>query len=145
MQKRQHLTQAHANQRVSRFELKISKLRGDPQPEEYLDWVLAVEEVFEFNGVPNEQRVSLVIHTFRRRVAAWWQQLKQNWVRQGKSKINSWEKLLKKMRVAFLSYKYTMGRQSQNWRQSSMTVTKNIEKSYKKEVFRETWIEAESP
>jgi hypothetical protein len=30
-----------------------------------LDWVLAVEEVFEFNGVLDERRVSLVVHTFR--------------------------------------------------------------------------------
>jgi predicted alpha/beta hydrolase family esterase len=43
-----------------------------------MDWVLAVEEVFEFNGVPDERRVSLVVHTFGGRVAAWWQQLKQN-------------------------------------------------------------------
>jgi hypothetical protein len=60
-------------------------------------------------------------------------------------KINSWEKLLKKLGVAFLPYKYTMGRQSQNWRQEFVAVTKKIEKSYKKEVFRETWIEAKSP
>jgi hypothetical protein len=54
---------------VSIFELKIQKFRGDQQvPKEFLDWVLAVEEVFEFNGV----------HTFRGRVAVWWQQLKQN-------------------------------------------------------------------
>jgi hypothetical protein len=59
--------------------------------------MLAVEEVFEFNEVPDEQQVSLVVHTFRGRVAAWWQQLKQSKVRQGQLKINSWEKLLKKM------------------------------------------------
>jgi hypothetical protein len=100
-----------------------------------LDWVLVVEEVFEFNGV----------HTFQGRVAAWWQQLKQNRKRQGKLKINSWEHLLKKMRVAFLPHNYIMERQSQNWRQGPIAVTKKIEKSYKKEVFRETWSEAKSP
>jgi hypothetical protein len=59
--------------------------------------VLVVEEVFEFNRVSDEEQVSLVVHTFRGRVAAWWQQLKQNLKRQGKLKINSWEHLLKKM------------------------------------------------
>jgi hypothetical protein len=63
---------------VSRFELKIPKFRGNQQlPKEFLDWVLAVEEVFEFNGVPKECRVSLVVHTFQGRVAAWWQELKK--------------------------------------------------------------------
>jgi hypothetical protein len=86
-----------------------------------------------------------VVHTFRGRVAAWWQQLKQSKVQQGKLKINSWEKLLKKLQVTFLPHKYTMERQLQNWRQWSTIVTKKIEKSYKKEVFRETWIEAAIP
>jgi hypothetical protein len=94
--------------------------------------MLVVEEVFEFNEVPDERRVSLVVHTFWERVAAWWQQLKQSKVQQGQLKINSWEKLLKNMRVAFLPYKYTMGQQSQNWRQGSMAVKKKKENSYKK-------------
>ena len=131
-QGRQHLAQAPTNQRVNRFELKITKFGGDQQPKESLDLVLAVEEVFEFNGMPDERQVSLVVHTFYGRVAAWWQQLKKNQVRQGKLKINSLAHLLKKMQVAFLPYNYTMGRQSQNWRQWSIAVRKKIEKLYKK-------------
>ena len=69
MHGRQHLAQAHANWQVSRFELHIPEFQENPQPEEFLDWMLAVEKVFEFNGVPNERRVSLVIHIFRGRVA----------------------------------------------------------------------------
>jgi hypothetical protein len=140
----QHLAQAPTTQRVSRFELKIPKFRGDQQPKEFLDWVLAVEEVFEFNRVPNERRVSLVVHTFRGRVTTWWQKLKKNHKWQGKLKINSWEHLLKKIRVAFLPHNYIMEQQSQNWRQWPIAVTKKIEKSYKKNVFRETWSEAKS-
>jgi hypothetical protein len=142
---RQHHAQEHANQWGDRFKLNILEFQWDLQPEEFLDWVLVVEEVFEFNRVPDERRVSLVVHTFRGRVSAWWQQLKQSRVRQGQLKINSWEKLLKKMRFTFLPYKYTMGRQSQNWRQRSITMIKKIENSYKKEVFRETWTKAKSP
>jgi G3E family GTPase len=93
----QHHAQTHANQWGNGFKVNILKFQGDLQPEEFLDWVMAVEEVFEFNRVPDEQRVSLVVHTFRGRVVAWWQQLKQSRVRQGQLKINSWEKLLKKM------------------------------------------------
>jgi hypothetical protein len=144
-QGRQHLAQAPTNQRVSRFELKIPKFREYQEPKEFLDWVLAVEEVFEFNGVPDEQQVSLVVHTFRGRVAEWWQQLKRDRKWQGKWKINSWEHLLKKMRVAFLPHNYIMERQPQNWRQGPTAVMKKTEKSYKKEVFRETWSEAKSP
>ena len=97
MHGRQYRAQAHANQWGNGFKLNIPEFQGDLQPEEFLDRVLDVEEVFEFNKVSNERRVSLVVHTFQGRVAAWWQQLKQNRERQGKLKINSWEKLLKKM------------------------------------------------
>ena len=68
----QHHAQPHANQWGSGFKLNIPKFQEDLQPEEFLDWVLAVEEVFEFNGVPDERRASLVVHTFRGRVAEWW-------------------------------------------------------------------------
>jgi hypothetical protein len=50
--RRQHHAQAHANQWGNRFKLNISEFQGDLQPEEFLDCVLAVEEVFEFNGCP---------------------------------------------------------------------------------------------
>jgi hypothetical protein len=107
--------------------------------------VLAVEGVFEFNGVPDEQQVSLVVHTFRGGVAEWWQQLKRDCKWQGKWKISSWEHLLKRMRVAFLPHNDIMERQPQNWRQGPTAVMKKTEKSYKKEVFRKTWSEAKSP
>jgi hypothetical protein len=76
--RRQHHMQAHANQQGNGFKLNIPKFQGDLQPKEFLDWVLTVEAVFEINGVLDERQVSLVVHTFQGRVAAWWQQLKQN-------------------------------------------------------------------
>jgi hypothetical protein len=68
---------------MSRFELNILEFQRDPQPEEFLDLVLVVEKVFEFNRIPDERRVFLVVYTFREKVAAWWQLLKQSWMRQG--------------------------------------------------------------
>jgi hypothetical protein len=53
---RQHHEQVHANQWGNRFKLNIPEFQGDLQPKEFIDWVLAVEEVFEFNGVPDEQK-----------------------------------------------------------------------------------------
>jgi hypothetical protein len=74
---------------MNRFELNILEFQRDPQPEEFLDPVLVVEKVFEFDRIPDERRVSLVVYTFRERVAAWWQLLKQSRMQQGKLKINS--------------------------------------------------------
>ena len=56
--------------------------------------------------MPQEKRVSLVVTKFRGRTAAWWQQLKQSHICQGKSKINTWGKFLKYMCAAFLHHNY---------------------------------------
>ena len=55
---------------------QVPEFPGTLQPSEFWYWMLAVEEAFQFNGVPDERRVSLVVHIFRGIVAAWWQHLK---------------------------------------------------------------------
>ena len=65
--------QAHANRWESGFKLEIPEFLGGMQPEEFLDWVAAVEEILEFKRVPDDRRVSLVATKFRGRAAAWWQ------------------------------------------------------------------------
>jgi hypothetical protein len=52
--RRQHRAQAHANQWGNGFKLNIMKFQGDLQPEEFWDWVLTIEEFFEFNKVSDE-------------------------------------------------------------------------------------------
>nr|GEV96201.1 reverse transcriptase domain-containing protein [Tanacetum cinerariifolium] len=44
--------------------------------EEFIDWLVLVEEVFEFKEVPENKRVSLIATKLRGRAFAWWQQLK---------------------------------------------------------------------
>jgi hypothetical protein len=104
------------------------------QPSEFWYWMLAVEEIFEVNGVADAQRVPLVALTFRGVVAVWWQCLKQRRKQQGKSKISSWGQLLKKMLDYFVPNNYIMDRQQRNWSQGSTAVTKKkrVENSYKK-------------
>ncbi|GJZ77802.1 reverse transcriptase domain-containing protein [Tanacetum coccineum] len=42
----------------------------------FFDWLVAVEEVFEFKDVPENKGVSLIATQLRGRASAWWQQLK---------------------------------------------------------------------
>ena len=60
----QPLVQAHGNRWESSFKLDILKFNMGLQLEEFLDWIVAVEEVFEFKGVPEDRRVSLVATKF---------------------------------------------------------------------------------
>jgi hypothetical protein len=70
--KHQPLIQAQANRWESSFKLDISEFNEGLHPEEFLDWIAAVEEVLDFKGVPEDQRVSLVTTKFWGRAAAWW-------------------------------------------------------------------------
>ncbi|GKD15109.1 hypothetical protein Tco_1199516 [Tanacetum coccineum] len=74
--------------------VNIPKFDGDTlNPEGFIDWLVAVEEVFEFKEVPENKRVSLIATKLRGRVSAWWQQLKLTRERVGKPRITSWRKM----------------------------------------------------
>ena len=122
----------NSNRWESGFKLDIPEFKGCLQPEEFLDWVAAVEEILEFKEVPQDKRVSLVATKFRGRAAAWWQQLKQSRIRQGKSKINTWENFLKHMRAAFLPHNYmrTLYQQLHNLRQGTQSIDEYTREFY---------------
>ena len=58
-----------------RIPTEIPKFHGSLQAEKFLDWLATVEEIFEFKGVPENKRVSLIATRLRGRATAWWQQL----------------------------------------------------------------------
>ncbi|GKD37910.1 putative nucleotidyltransferase, ribonuclease H [Tanacetum coccineum] len=79
---------------------------SDEYPMGFIDWLVAVEEVFKFKEVLENKRVSLIATKLCGRVSAWWQQLKLTRERVGKSRITSWQKMKKCMRANFIPYNY---------------------------------------
>ena len=104
--------------------INILEFQESGRPEELLDWINAIEEVFEYKEVPENKLVSLAATRFRGRAAAWWQQTKLTRIRQGKKKIDSWEKFKKHLRGAFLPHNYAklLYQQLQNLRQGNRSV-----------------------
>nr|GFC76679.1 reverse transcriptase domain-containing protein [Tanacetum cinerariifolium] len=75
-------------------------------PEGFIDWLVIVEEVFEFKEVPEKKRVPLIATKLRGRASAWWQQLKLTRERVGKSRVTDWVKMKKLLRENFIPHNY---------------------------------------
>ncbi|GJW45517.1 reverse transcriptase domain-containing protein [Tanacetum coccineum] len=90
----------------------------------FIDWLVAVEEVFEFKEVYENKRVSLIATKLRGRASAWWQQLKLTRERVGKPRVTSWRKMKKCMRANFIPHNYQrlMYQRLQNLKQGSKSV-----------------------
>nr|XP_043611716.1 uncharacterized protein LOC122583367 [Erigeron canadensis] len=103
----------------------IPEFDGDTlSPEIFIYWLAVVEEVFEFKGVPEDKKVSLIATRLCGRASAWWQQLKLTRMRVGKSKVRTWEKMKKCMRADFIPHNYQrlMYQWLQNLKQGSKSV-----------------------
>ena len=59
------LVSYNLNRCESGFKLDIPEFKVCLQPEEFLDWEAAVEEILEFKEVPQDKRVSLVATKFK--------------------------------------------------------------------------------
>ncbi|GJW50318.1 putative reverse transcriptase domain-containing protein [Tanacetum coccineum] len=72
----------------SGMRVNILEFNGNTfNPERFIDWLVAVEEVFEFKEVPENKRDSLIATKLRGRASAWWKQLKMTRERVGKPRI----------------------------------------------------------
>lgn len=60
----------------SRWKVEILEFHGNLQPEEFLDWIIIVEEVLDFKEVPDNKLVQLIATRFRGRAVAQQQQTK---------------------------------------------------------------------
>ncbi|GJV46316.1 putative reverse transcriptase domain-containing protein [Tanacetum coccineum] len=100
--------QREANRRwESGMRVNILKFDGNTlNPKGFIDWLVAVEEVFEFKDVPENKRVSLIATKLRGRASAWWQQLKLTRERVGKTRVTIWRKMKKLLRENFISHNY---------------------------------------
>ncbi|XP_076907423.1 uncharacterized protein LOC143563859 [Bidens hawaiensis] len=93
-------------------------------PEGFIDWLVIVEEMFEFREVPENKWISLIATRLCGRASAWWQQLKMTRNRLGKSRIVTWAKMRKCLRETFLPHNFQrlMYQRLQNLKQGSRSV-----------------------
>ncbi|GJW31079.1 reverse transcriptase domain-containing protein [Tanacetum coccineum] len=109
----------------SGMRVNIPEFDGDTlNPRGFIDWLVAVEEVFEFKEVPENKRVSLIATKLRGRASTWWQQLKLTRKKVEKLRVTSWMKMKKLMRTNFILHNYQrlMYQRLQNLKQGTKSI-----------------------
>ncbi|KAG7580189.1 Retrotransposon gag domain [Arabidopsis suecica] len=112
------------------FKVDIPKFHGGISSDSFLDWLVDVEEILEFQSVSEDQLVSLVVKKFRGHAASWWHQVKTKRKQAGKSPIKSWTKLKQKLCATFLPPHYgslVYSRRLQNLKQRTRFVDDYVE------------------
>ena len=115
------------------FKVDIPKFEGKPDSDDFLEWMQTVERIFEYKEVPEDQKVKLVALKLGKYASLWWTNLLAKRVRQGKSKIRTWEKMKAKLKDRFLPQNYIQNNYSllHHLTQGSMNVeeyTREFEK-----------------
>jgi len=101
--------------------IDLPNFNGHLHVENFLDWILEVENFFNYMQTPEAQQVKLVPYKLGGGASAWWEQTQNNWRRQGKRPVWTWLKMKKLMKARFLpqDYEQMLYQQFQNCRQGT--------------------------
>ncbi|KAK0597158.1 hypothetical protein LWI29_022317 [Acer saccharum] len=90
------------------FDVKVDipEFEGKMQPEEFIDWLNTVERVFDYKDVPEDRKVKLVAIKLKKHASIWWEHLKKQRTREGKGRIETWEKMRTQLKRKYMPENY---------------------------------------
>nr|GEV19977.1 reverse transcriptase domain-containing protein [Tanacetum cinerariifolium] len=84
------------------LKIEIPEFTGKVHPDDFIDWLSTVERVFDVRDIPKKLKVKLVAIKLRQHASLWWDHLTKRRRIEGKSKVETWEKIKKLMKAKFL-------------------------------------------
>nr|GFA15878.1 reverse transcriptase domain-containing protein [Tanacetum cinerariifolium] len=98
--RRQNLRGTNRDDPLRNFGMKIEipEFVGKAHPNEFIDWLSTVERIFDLRDVPDKLKVKLVAIKLRKSASLWWDHVKNQRVKDGKSKVETWAKMKKLLR-----------------------------------------------
>lgn len=95
-------TQATDQIRNLGVKIEIPDFDRRAQVDEFIDWLSTVERVFELKDIPDNLKVKLVALKLRKYVSLWWNHVRKTRVQEGRSKVETWDKMKKLLCEKFL-------------------------------------------
>jgi hypothetical protein len=92
--------------RMNDIKVDIPDFEGELQPDEFVDWLQAIECLFKYKEIPEEHKVKIVAVKLKKQALIWWENLKRRRKCEGKSKIKTWDKMRQKLIRKYLPPHY---------------------------------------
>ncbi|PKU79185.1 hypothetical protein MA16_Dca000529 [Dendrobium catenatum] len=90
----------------SGVKVELPKFDGRLDPDEFVNWLHTVDRIVDFKEIPPDRVVKLVAIKLKKIASLWWENLKRNRDREGKSKIVTWVKMKKELKRKYLPERY---------------------------------------
>ena len=74
--------------------------------EHLIDWISELDKYFEYDEVEEDKRVILVVMRLKGHASLWWDSKQVERRRKNKPLINSWDRMVAKMRAKFFPKYY---------------------------------------
>ena len=80
---------------------RIVSFNGYFLKEDFLDWLLDLEDLFDYENVCYKRKVGLALYKLSKYALCWWERVQSDRIRQGKDKIRSWPRIKKMLSIKF--------------------------------------------
>ena len=80
---------------------RIESFNGYFYKVDFLDQLLDLEDLFDYENIRDERKVKLVLYKLREYTLCWWEQIQTGRIRQGKDKIRSWARMKNMLPIKF--------------------------------------------
>ncbi|GKB86691.1 reverse transcriptase domain-containing protein [Tanacetum coccineum] len=81
---------------------EIPEFEGRLCPDNFLDWLRTVDRIFDLRDTPDPIKVKLVAIRLKKSASLWWDHVQNQRYREGKHRVESWDKMKRLMKKKFL-------------------------------------------
>ncbi|KAM0017447.1 putative retrotransposon gag domain-containing protein [Helianthus debilis subsp. tardiflorus] len=107
---------------------EIPEFEGRLHADDFIDWLQTVDRVFDLRDIPENLKVKIVAIRFYKYASLWWENVQKQRQREGKHKVETWEKMRRLLKNKFLpiNHKQDSFLDYHNLKQGSLTVEEFI-------------------